>query len=394
MKALNTPVRPFVLLGFVMCISQASQGQILDHRLIYSRETAPNGAIWLNDGNGADSLLIADGQAAKIEQSGRYIFYMQGTTVATPYLDGTWMRYSTTTGTSTLLFTSTDNLVGESMVQEDSSNVVSYYCSIYHNDFNNNTINTVSNGSCYDDAPDVRTTEPRVVFHNAQENLFTVHLDGTERTAIPNTTLHDTWPSWSPDGQWILFGRCNYAHLGADLFYVVNFYKIKPSGDSLMMITQNDTLGPTVYTSNAVWNADGSAIITAGMINGSYSLMAIAADGSGEQQVIPTTPGDTIAFVSGTLDLDVSTVGINGAPDQDRISVWPVPANEQLNISLMETGPWHARLVDTGGRIVRSMDRKAQRFSIPLSGLTPGAYRLEVSATSGKWSVGRTVVKE
>jgi hypothetical protein len=367
---------------------------LLDHRLIYSRETEPGGTIWLNDGNGADSLLIADGQSSKVEKNGRYIFYMQGTTLESPNYGGNWMRYSAYTGTSTLLFANNDYLVGSDMVQEDSSNVVSYYCDIYHNDFDNNPINVVSAGSCNDDAPDLRATEPRVVFHNTLQNLYTVNLDGTARTAVPNTTHYDTWPSWSPDGQWILFGRCTLEGDGLDYNDVVNFYRIKPNGDSLTMITQNDTLGPAVYSCNAVWYADGTAIITAGMINGSYGLMAIAADGSGAEEAIPITPGDTISFLSGTLDVDVSTAGLAAAPARERISVWPVPAHDGLNVSLVDPGPWNARLFDVGGRVVRSVEGKAQRFSIPLSGLPLGAYRLEVHAASGRWSVGRTVVKE
>lgn len=393
MKTLYTSARSFVLLGVGLSLAQVSNGQSLDDRIIYSRESVPSGTIWLNDGAGVDSIFISTGQSPKLQDGGRYIFFTQGNTVGNPYYNGNWMRYSALTGTSTLLYASTDYLVGSAMVLEDSSNVVSFGCNLYHNDFNNMPIGTVST-NCYDDAPDVRTVEPRVVCHNMQERLYIMNLDGTGRTAVPHTNLHDTWPTWSPDGQWLLFGRCNYAVTGAHQFDVVNFYKVKPNGDSLTMLTQNDTLGPTVYTSNAMWNADGSAIITAGTINGTYGLMLIAADGSGVQQAIPTTPGDVIGFVSGNSTAHISGAGITSMERPARLAVWPIPAQQEVNLSLSDPGPWQARLFDLQGSILRTAKGDQQFAQFPLTGLSTGAYYLEVTSLNGKWTERRTVVKE
>lgn len=384
----------FLLLVPVLCLQGAVSAQQLAGRLIYSRETPPNGEIRLNDGMGNDSLLIPSGQYAKIDDSGRYIFYLQGTTLDNPFYGGNWMRYSAYTSTSTVLFNSTDYLTGSDMVPEDSSNVVGYYCAIYHNDFNNDPISTVTSADCFDDAPDVRSTEPRVVFHNINNSLFTVHLDGTLRTPVPNTTHYDTWPSWSPDGQWILFGRCNFAMTGASTFDVVNFFKVKANGDSLTMITQNDTLGPALFSSNAVWNGDGTEIITAGLSNGRYGLMAIAADGSGVKDTIPTTPGDTIRFVSGTLDLHVATAGIATPADASVIQLWPVPVKDILNVALNRNGHWHSDLVDEQGRLVWTGSGADQRFTVPMRSLPSGLYHLRTTADDGTWSVGRTMIKQ
>jgi hypothetical protein len=394
MKPQHPAILTVALWAIVQCIPQAANGQLLTERLIYSRASPLNTGVWLNDANGADSLLVPGGQRAQIDDAGRYIFYMEGTPVSNPYFWGNWMRYSAFDGSNTLLFASGDYLVGSDVVPEDSSNVASYFCSILHNDFNNDPIGAVSTANCFDDAPNLRATEPRVVFHNTTLSLFTVHLDGSLRTAVPHTDYRDTWPAWSPDGNWILFGRCNYTQPGEGVFDVVNFYKVKPDGDSLTMITHNDTLGPVHYTANAIWNTDGTAVITAGFHGATYGLMIIAADGTGSEQAIATMPGDSIRFVSGTLDLDPFNTGISNVPVPERIKVWPVPARDVLNIALTDHGPWHAVLIDANGRAVKSVFGNAEQFTIPFSALSAGLYRLQVAAENGHWSVGSTVLKQ
>lgn len=384
--------RKLLLLVPMLALHGLLAAQPLPGRLIYSRGSEPNGAIWLNDGLGHDSLFLADGQEAKIDDSGRYIFFLQGTSLTNPFYEGTWMRYSTVTGSTVPLMASTDYLIGYDLVQEDSSEIVSYYCSIAHDDFDGAYISTVSDGSCYDDAPDL-SADLQVVFHNAQASLFTVELDGTGRTAIPNTTPKDSWPAWSPDGRWILFGRGHDQLPGAGRFGSVNFYKVKADGDSLTQLTQNPVDGPDHYTSNAVWSADGTAIITAGLRNGHHGLMAIAADGSGLQDSIATTPGDTIRFVSGTVAVALST-GIPAVPAAMTVQVWPVPARDQVNVSLMRAGAWLGALFDAQGRKVWSGSGADALFTVPMQRLDNGLFQLRITAQDGSWSVGRSVLKE
>lgn len=355
--------------------------QAYDQRIIYTRATEPNGAVWLNDASGLDTLLFTDGNLAKVDKSGNFIIYMRNTSLSNPAYGGQWMRHDGSDNSDNVLYTNNaDYIAGYDMLTSDSSFVMAYGCGIDHYTFSGTHTTNITNSSCYDDAPDIRFSDSLIVFHNSQANLFTVHWDGSQRFAIPNTVPNDQWPTWSPDGHWILFGRYTSASGGA-----INYYKIKEDGDSLTAITLNAPTDTAHYSTNAVWSMDGTAIIAAGYrSDGSYGLVSIADDGTGTEQAVYTAPGDHITFISGVQNAYDHT-GIATVHAQQRLIPWPVPASTTVNFELpANTGKWTLQLFDAQGLLVIERSAPAGLCSIDLSTLADGLFHLRATTANGK----------
>lgn len=358
--------------GLPFAFSQSSSSV-----LYYSRMTSPNGAIWINDGDQLDSLYILNGAFAKPSHDGDHLLYMDNTGVSQMNFAGRFKRRDLATGFDTVLFNSSDYTVGYDMLDADSTIFYSYSCGMYNAGFNGNLITTYAFSSCYDDGPDIRQTDSLIVYHNTQASMYTMHYDGSARTPIPNTITRDVWPIWSPDGNWILFGR-----LDPTMVYYANFFKIKANGDSLTQLT-NNLPTDTIYSANAAWSNSGNAFITAGYHNGHYGLLSIRADGTGITDTIPTTPGDRIYFISGTYDV-TSHVGIKETTAAITFNLFPNPANSQLNISLSETiQNGTASIKNMLGQEMRKTSFNGNKLSIDVNFLQPGIYQLMIVEKTG-----------
>ncbi|MEO8733441.1 MAG: hypothetical protein ABI373_03825 [Flavobacteriales bacterium] len=367
-----------ILLG-VTC-PLVGHGQAYTNRIIYGRATLPNGTIWLNDAAGTDTLLFDNGAYPKVDRDGKLILYLQNTTVSNPAYGGLVRRNSGPGGTDeVVLNSSSDYVAGCDILESDSSYLLAYGCAIYRYAFDGTNLGTVTSASCYGDGPDIRQSDSLVVFHNTQETLFTTALSGGPLTAIPNTGNTDMWSSWSPDGQWILFGRYNSSLTG-----VINYYRIKPTGEDLMALTLNDPTDTAHFSSNAVWSNDGSRIIVAGYrADGSYGLMSIAADGSADEASITTSPGATITFLSAS-QLWQSLTGVSETVKAKRLPVWPMPVIDMITVGLPNgSGTWTLALMDAEGRIILQMRPLGATPTMDLSGINPGSYFLRALSSTG-----------
>jgi TolB protein len=94
-------------------------------------------------------------------------------------------------------------------------------------------------GYNWDFSPSLRNSE-----------VFVSDINGANEINISKNAAFDGWPTWSPDGQWILFGsnRAGPANVGS-------LFIIKPDGTGLQRITQ----GPMGYAQPA-WSPDGKWI--------------------------------------------------------------------------------------------------------------------------------------
>lgn len=375
---------PLITPRCLLLLSFASAGlapaQDVAHRLIYSRYTAPTGAVWLNDGQGTDSLYFTNGNLARVDRSGRFVFYMQNTPVANAAYGGSWVRRDVADGSDHVLFNNNgDYVVGYDLLESDSAVVMSYSCAIYRYSFDATTSSVITSQSCFDDGPSLRQSDSLIVFHNTLTSMSTMKMDGSERAAIPNTTSHDVWPVFSPDGQWILFGRLN-----DDNTKYRNFYKIHPDGSGLTALTPYDPTDTAHFSSNAVWSEDGLAIICAGPRNGQNGLIAYAADGSFAHMPIHTEAGDDIAFISGAVNV-VIVDGIAEEADSPVLKCWPTPADDHVDLQWDQQGPGEVHVFDAQGRLLLTRGTTGNTIRLDLSSLAPGVYPVILTARNGNW---------
>lgn len=383
-----------LLLSSTCAIAAQLMAQGYQDRIIYSRVEAGQASIRLNDGMGLDTLLIDTATVPQLVMDGRYLLYLKGTSsingIDNILLGGQWMRRTLAGGSEWVMFNSTDYTQGYDMFLSDSTSAVAYACNIYNNSFDNASVLGTMTSDCNDDFPRIRQSDELVVGHNVFASLFTVARDGSGRTAIPNTGQYDTWPVWSPDGEWILFGRSNafYSPGAGYGLNVVNYYKIKQNGDSLTQLTWNAPTDSASFSGNAIWTENGESFIAAGELNGRIGLMEIAADGSMYTDTIATDPGGPILYLTGTRPYGLS-VGIREERTIAELRVAPNPARDEVMV-FDRTNSNAYLLFDAFGRTVDAPVRTEGpgRVRIDVKHLSAGPYLIR--SVDGR-SMGRLI---
>ena len=80
--------------------------------------------------------------------------------------------------------------------------------------------------------------------------VFMTPVDAGEPRNLSNSIAYDGWPTWTPDGQWIIFASNRDGAIAA-----AQLYRIRPDGSAIERITQ----GPYSHSQPSV-SADGKAI--------------------------------------------------------------------------------------------------------------------------------------
>src|SRR5262249_53208363 len=130
-----------------------------------------------------------------------------------------------------------------------------------------NVHSVVAGTNCFDDAPALSPTDGTIAFHNslAGNGIFIANADGSGRRKIPNTISGDGWPAWSPDGQWISFGR---VITGQQL----NYFKVHPDGTGLTQLTFVAAGGSDGFGPGRGWSIDGLQLYAPGTVGGAPGL--------------------------------------------------------------------------------------------------------------------------
>ncbi len=143
--------------------------------------------------------------------------------------------------------------------------------------------------------PSVRGQDSMVVVANydntSEGGLYTLTYDTLQdRVKVPNTTIVDLDPSWSPDGQTIAYATTNIGDRGLNGPFL-NLFKINPDGSNKTPLTSLGQVSGQGFHHGLVWTLDNTTILNAATINGIAGIYKIAADGSGILGRIPITPG-------------------------------------------------------------------------------------------------------
>jgi Tol biopolymer transport system component len=274
----------FVLLGAPTAFAQ-------DFSVLYSR--VPNGisdgTIWAAASDGSFDLQITTGEWPRISPDGSWIVFHRGGS-GDPTRNDLYVR-NQETGDEIRVFANPDFAVSYDWTADSSQIVFDFGCGIYIMNGDGSGMRQLIGVDCFDDAPALNPGDGRIAFHNAHIGILLANPDGSNRVVIPNTMPLDFWPQWSPDGQWISFGRADSNGL------IVNYFLIQPDGTGLTQLTFFSASDPDRFAPIGAWTPDGSVLVAPGTIGGVNGAYSIATDGSGTVTLLPTSPGDDLAFV-------------------------------------------------------------------------------------------------
>ncbi len=124
------------------------------------------------------------------------------------------------------------------------------------------------------------SNEQQLVFIHSDENgynqLFITDLDGTNLVKLTNRNTNHFYPSYSPDGQWIVYIRDI-----KEASKVSNIYLIHPDGTGETAVTQDEK----GWKSTPAWSSTGNWIAFTTDIGGNYDIYLIRPDGTGLTKV-------------------------------------------------------------------------------------------------------------
>jgi Tol biopolymer transport system component len=259
--------------------------------VLYSRvhDGVPNGTIWVATSDGSFDQPLTVGEWPRISPDGNLVVFHRGG--STDPVRNDLFVLNVLTGDETRVFVNNDFAVSYDWTADSSQIVFDFGCGIFIMNSDGSNMRQLVGADCFDDAPTLSPIDGAIAFHNAHIGILRANPDGSSRTVIPNTMPNDFWPQWSPDGQWISFGRADTNGL------IVNYFIIRPDGTDLTQLTFLSPSDPDRFAPIGPWTADGSALVVPGTIGGMNGIYAIATDGSGAVTPLPTSPGANVDFV-------------------------------------------------------------------------------------------------
>jgi Tol biopolymer transport system component len=127
---------------------------------------------------------------------------------------------------------------------------------------------------------------------NGNEDLYTCNSDGTNIVKLLDSPSNESFPMWSPNGQFMMFQQflSPKGETDIDSFEICVLNLLT---DEVIALTNNDYLDIA-----ARWSPDGSKIAFLSQANGGSEIYVMNADGSEVKKVTTTKEGSYTAFPS------------------------------------------------------------------------------------------------
>jgi TolB protein len=100
---------------------------------------------------------------------------------------------------------------------------------------------------------------------NRDDEIYVMNADGSEQTNLTRNPADDWGPAWSPDGTWIAFSSTRDG--------LPNTYIMHPDGSNLTRLTSDEGEYPS-------WSPDSQRIVYASAQGSQYDLFTVNIDGS------------------------------------------------------------------------------------------------------------------
>jgi Ca2+-binding RTX toxin-like protein/Tol biopolymer transport system component len=238
-----------------------------DSRMAYEL----NGDLHITSLDGSSDTVIRSGSAPRISPNGRYVAFLINNNLIARDLQ-TDVQWIVGSSSRPVFAWSNDS---RSLFWRSTSSSGP----LYESPFDSRAI--LRSVSTSDDGPSVNPIDGRLVL-TGNTGLAIRSPDLQTRVVIPGTQAGDSWPVWSPDGQWILFSRW-----GSSLNAFSGFYKIRPDGSDLTQLTDDAVKPANRDSATAVWTLDGNHILYGGRLGnqtGVYRFVAEPAEPGGPFQ--------------------------------------------------------------------------------------------------------------
>jgi Tol biopolymer transport system component len=265
--------------------------------IFYSRRSGSSGTVWSIDLTGAGDHYITSGIRPRVSRDGKWMAFLRE---GTPFTGGgnLWTR-NLATGSEQRLLINTNTIVGYDWDLTGTNLVIDYGCKLWYLSLSGTLSPMPLSEGCADVAPVVNPLDGRLAYFNANANAFNPGISVTTPDLATGSRLNlnvpgASWPSWSPDGQSILFVG------GNDLNAIdqgTNLYLVLADGTGLYQVT-GFAAPPDGFPHGAIWSPVGDVLVGAGTVTGTNGLYVIPLDDGCACMALrlPTTAGDPIDF--------------------------------------------------------------------------------------------------
>ena len=182
-------------------------------------------------------------------------------------------------------------LITNTDVEPTGHEVIAFYSDrdgnpeIYTYDVSTAEVTRLTDDPAFDDSPALSPDgsrivfltarhDPKPVFPNLKYEMYVMNVDGGNLQRLTSTDAAEDHPSWSPDGERILFD----ADYDEDGDYEI--YAMDADGSNLMRLTFNDSSDQF-----ADWSPDGEHIAYSSYIAGNWDIYVMDADGSNPRRL-------------------------------------------------------------------------------------------------------------
>ena len=217
--------------------------------------------------------------------------------------------------------------------------------------------------------------QAQIAFVSARDGnwqIYVMDADGKNQRRLTNNVWEDWFPSWSPDGERIVFNSRRDGNFRNDFGITDEIYVMDADGSNQQRLTENlfDDRDPS-------WSPDGERIVFSSRGHGPDEIYVMDADGSNQRRLTEnlfddrdpswSPDGEWIAFVSdrdGLFNDEIYVMDADGSnqrrltenPADDRDPSWS-PDGERIAFVSERDGNSEIYVMDADGKNQRRLTR-------------------------------------